>query len=156
MLIGHFSVPMNMATGSPAFGRIGALDQQRHLEPAVAPLWRALWERFALLCRRQDHRLPGGLRKGHGRAVSALSGANHLLLHFAVSAEISAHPVQAVLDDDIAGMIGRFIAGEEVNDETMAVDVIGDVGPIPGHFLNTAHTRKWWRKEQFMPKAADS
>jgi trimethylamine--corrinoid protein Co-methyltransferase len=52
-------------------------------------------------------------------------------------------------------MIGRFIAGETVNDETIGVDVINEVGPIPGHFLNTAHTRRWWRLEQFMPRAAD-
>jgi trimethylamine--corrinoid protein Co-methyltransferase len=80
---------------------------------------------------------------------------NHLLLHFSVSAELSAHPIQAVLDDDIAGMIGRFVAGEVVNDETLAVDVINEVGPIPGHFLATDHTLEWCRKEQFMPKAAD-
>jgi len=29
------------------------------------------------------------------------------------------------------------------------------VGPIPGHYLNTAHTREWWKKEQFVPKVAD-
>jgi trimethylamine--corrinoid protein Co-methyltransferase len=72
-----------------------------------------------------------------------------------VSAEISAHPVQAVLDDDIAAMIGRFIAGEEVSPDTIAVDLINKVGPIPGHYLNTGHTRKWWKKEQVLPNAAD-
>lgn len=30
-----------------------------------------------------------------------------------------------------------------------------EVGPIPGHYLNREHTRKWWRKEQFIPKVAD-
>jgi trimethylamine--corrinoid protein Co-methyltransferase len=72
-----------------------------------------------------------------------------------VSAEITAHPVQAVLDDDVAGMIGRFIEGVEVSDETLAIDLISDVGPIPGIFLNREHTRKWWKKEQYMTKAAD-
>ena len=52
-------------------------------------------------------------------------------------------------------MIGRFLEGVEVDDETLAIDLINEVGPIPGHYLNKAHTRKWWKKEQFMPKAAD-
>jgi trimethylamine:corrinoid methyltransferase-like protein len=29
------------------------------------------------------------------------------------------------------------------------------VGPIPGHFLNRAHTREWWKKEQYIPQIAD-
>lgn len=29
------------------------------------------------------------------------------------------------------------------------------VGPIPGHYLSTAHTREWWQKEQFLPKVVD-
>jgi trimethylamine--corrinoid protein Co-methyltransferase len=52
-------------------------------------------------------------------------------------------------------MTGRFIEGVNVNDETLAVGLIDDVGPIPGHFLNKEHTRKWWRAEQFLPKTAD-
>ncbi len=62
---------------------------------------------------------------------------------------------KAVLDDDIAGMIGRFIEGALVNDDTLAIDLIKAVGPIPGMYLDKAHTRQWWKKEQFIPKAAD-
>jgi len=46
--------------------------------------------------------------------------------------------------------------GIEVNNETLAVDLIEEVGPIPGYFLNKEHTRKWWKLEQFVPKVADS
>ncbi len=63
--------------------------------------------------------------------------------------------MQAILDDDIAGMVGRAVEGVEVNDETIALDLINEVGPAPGHYLAKAHTRKWWKKEQFVPKAAD-
>lgn len=155
ILIGHFSAPMNMATGSPAFGQIGA-----SLSNAV---WNQLWRHYGVPCgngspsyvaaKTIDYQ--AGYEKGMAGLISALSGVNHLLLHFAVSAEISAHPVQAVLDDDIAGMIGRFMAGEEVSEQTIAAELISQVGPIPGHYLNTAHTRKWWKKEQFMPRSAD-
>jgi trimethylamine--corrinoid protein Co-methyltransferase len=155
LLIGHFSCPMNMATGSPAFGQIGASISNA--------IWNQMWRHYEVPCgngspgyvtsKRIDYQ--AGYEKGIAGLVSALSGVNHLLLHFGVSAEISAHPVQAILDDDIAGMIGRFIEGEEVNEETIALELIEEVGPIPGHYLNTAHTRKWWQKEQYMPKAAD-
>ena len=72
-----------------------------------------------------------------------------------LTAELTAHWYKAVMDHDVAGMIGRFLSGATVNEETMAVDLINQVGPIPGYFLNTAHARKWWKKEQFVPKTLD-
>ena len=77
------------------------------------------------------------------------------MLHGAVSAELTFHPVQAVMDEDIAGIIGRFLRGFAVNDETLALDVISRVGPTPGHFLGEEHTRKWCRIEQFVPQSVD-
>ena len=37
----------------------------------------------------------------------------------------------------------------------MATDLIDEVGPIPGSYLNKAHTRKWWKTQQFIPKTAE-
>jgi trimethylamine--corrinoid protein Co-methyltransferase len=51
--------------------------------------------------------------------------------------ELLYHPVLSILDDDIPGWIGRFLQGVAVTDETMAIDLIKQVGPIPGHYLNT-------------------
>jgi trimethylamine--corrinoid protein Co-methyltransferase len=65
------------------------------------------------------------------------------------------HPVLSILDDDVAGWIGRFLEGVTVSHETLAIDLINQVGPIPGHYLSTAHTREWWREEQWLPQAAD-
>jgi trimethylamine---corrinoid protein Co-methyltransferase len=42
-----------------------------------------------------------------------------------------------------------------VNDETLALELIASVGPIPGTFIDSEHTRKWWRKEQYIPGIAD-
>ena len=33
--------------------------------------------------------------------------------------------------------------------------MIKEVGPIPGFYLNQEHTRKVWKKEQFMPQVSD-
>jgi len=96
-----------------------------------------------------------GYEKALNALVSALTGSNLVLMHSSLYGELTAHPLQAILDDDIAGMIGRFIEGVTVSNETIALDLIEQVGPIPGNYLNTAHTREWWKKEQFVPKVAD-
>ena len=87
--------------------------------------------------------------------MEALSGVNLLSLHGGVYGEITAHPVQAILDDDIAGMIGRFIKGVDINRDTLALDLIESVGPIPGVYIDKEHTNKFWKSEQFLAKATD-
>ena len=96
-----------------------------------------------------------GCEKATIALIAASSGVNSLLLHGSVHGEITHHPIQAILDDDLAAMVGRFVSGVAVNNETLAVDLIMEVGPIPGNYLNTAHTREWWKKEFFMPEVAD-
>jgi len=59
----------------------------------------------------------------------------------------------AVIADEIAGMVQRIVRGVEVDDETLAVDVIHEVGP-GGHFLSHKHTLKWVR-DAFMPQLFD-
>ncbi len=76
-------------------------------------------------------------------------------LHGGVYGELAFHPLQAILDDDLAGAVGRFVEGASVNGDTLATDLINEVGPIPGHFLNTDHTRRWFDREGYRPKAAD-
>ncbi len=96
-----------------------------------------------------------GYEKATNALAAALAGSSIIGLHGGVYGEITFHPVQAVLDDDIAGMIRRFLEGVLVNEETLAIDLIKAVGPIPGMYLDKAHTRQWWQKEQFIPRAAD-
>lgn len=156
MLIGHFSAPLNMRTGSPAFGQIGA-----SLSNAI---FNQLWRHYGLplsngspgYVSAKGMEFQAGYEKGIAAILSALTGVSSMLLHLGVSSELTAHPVQAVLDDDIAGMVGRFASGEEMSEDTLAVELIQAVGPIPGHYLSRPHTRKWWRKEQFMAATADS
>lgn len=87
---------------------------------------------------------------GYERAIptilSAVSGAQLIHIHGSMYGEITHHPIQAILDDDVAGMMGRFVEGIEVNDETLAIDLIKEVGPIPGHYLSKEHTREWWKR----------
>jgi len=149
-----FSFPQNMRAGSPAFGDIAISLHQA----AFNQIWR-----------KYDIPTDGGVSYPSSKKIDyqmayeksilsftgALSGTNTIWIQGALYGELAFHPVMAIIDDDLVGMIGRFLEGIEVNEETMALDLINDVGPIPGHYLNKAHTRKWWNKEQYVPKVAD-
>jgi trimethylamine--corrinoid protein Co-methyltransferase len=96
-----------------------------------------------------------GYEKAVTALASALAGINLVSMHGGVYGELTFHPVQAILDDDLAGLIGRFIEGVTVTADTLALDLIEAVGPIPGTYIDQAHTRRWWKEEQFMPRVAD-
>lgn len=153
--IGHFASVLNMSTGSPVFGDAGAALSN--------VIFNQMWRHYGIPC---SNGSPGyvssksmdfqaGYEKAIGVLMAALSGAGDILFHLGVSSEMTAHPLQAVLDDDVAGMVGFILAGVEVNEETLAESVIHQVGPIPGHFLDTLHTLQHWRSSQYMPKSAD-
>lgn len=55
-----------------------------------------------------------------------------------------------VMDNDMIGMVKRALEGIDINDETLAVDVIGKVGP-GGHFLSQEHTKKYYKREVYYP-----
>lgn len=59
-----------------------------------------------------------------------------------------------VICDEIIGMARRIVRGIEVTPETLAVDVIDQVGP-GGHFLRTDHTRKYFKQETWYPTLID-
>jgi trimethylamine---corrinoid protein Co-methyltransferase len=152
---GHMIHAQNMQTGGPAFGAIeNALSEaifhqmlRRYNIPgySAAPAWTS------------SKTLDGQAvyETSMAALVCALAGSCYVALLGGMTGELSANPVKAILDHDIAGMIGRFLRGVEVSENTMAVDVIHEVGPLPGQFLSTNHTREWWKKEQFIPMIAD-
>lgn len=57
---------------------------------------------------------------------------------------------QLVLSDEIIGMVKRIMRGIEVNDETLAVNVVNKVGP-GGHFLEEKHTIRHFKDELWFP-----
>ena len=56
--------------------------------------------------------------------------------------------------NDLIGYAKRFVKGIEVNDETLAVDLIKQVGP-GGNFLTEAHTVMNMMNEFYEPDLAD-
>jgi trimethylamine--corrinoid protein Co-methyltransferase len=59
-----------------------------------------------------------------------------------------------VILDEVFSMLNRIVRGIDVNDETLAFDVIRDVGP-GGHFLSHKHTLKHVSSEHWLPQLID-
>ncbi len=85
----------------------------------------------------------------------ALSGSNYI--HDSVGilemCQVFSYD-KMIIDNEILGNVLRVMDGIDVNNDTLAFDVIKSVGP-GGHFLSEEHTVRHMRKEFFMPKIAD-
>jgi trimethylamine--corrinoid protein Co-methyltransferase len=156
ILSNSFVFAQNMRTGSPAAGGI----EVSLFQAGFNQLWRGKYNVPTMLgaCGPSSSQLIDiqcGYERGISTSLAAVSGASVINLFGGIHVELTYHPALSVLDDDIAGMMGRFIEGIAVNQETLAIEVIEKVGPIPGHYLTEKHTREWWKKEHFIPKVAD-
>ncbi len=96
-----------------------------------------------------------GYESANTAMVVALSGANYIhdafgLLEFCTTLSYE----KMVIDNESVGMALRAVRGVEVNRETIAAEIIEEVGP-GGQFLDHPHTAKHVRGEFFFPTIAD-
>jgi len=87
--------------------------------------------------------------------LCALAGANYIhdaagLMEFALTMCYE----KLVIDNEILGMVMRAVEGIRVDDETLAFDLIKQVGP-GGNFVTTKHTRRFMRREHYQPTLSD-
>ncbi len=87
--------------------------------------------------------------------LCALAGANFIhdaagLMEFALTVCYEKY----VIDNEILGMVMRAVDGIKVNDDTLAFDLIKEVGP-GGNFITTKHTRRFMRSEHYQPTLSD-
>jgi len=83
--------------------------------------------------------------------LCALAGANFIhdaagLMEFAMTVSYE----KLVIDNEILGMVMRAVEGIKVDDETLAFDLIKQVGP-GGNFVTARHTRQFMRSEHYQP-----
>jgi trimethylamine---corrinoid protein Co-methyltransferase len=86
--------------------------------------------------------------------MAALSGAN--LIHdvgYLESGLLGSFDM-LVMADEVIGMAKRILSGVSVTPETLAVEVIEQVGP-GGHYLAQPHTRQHFRSETWFPRLVD-
>lgn len=81
--------------------------------------------------------------------LAALAGANIIYGMGMLEMGVTFSYAQLMLDDSIAKMVQRVVSGVNVTDDTLAVDVIKEVGGGQGkQFLTCQHTVDYMRKEQ--------
>ena len=83
--------------------------------------------------------------------MCALAGANFIhdaagLMEFAMTMCAE----KLVIDNEILGMVMRAVEGIRVDEETLAFDLIKQVGP-GGNFVTARHTRQFMRSEHYQP-----
>ena len=95
-----------------------------------------------------------GLEVGFSVLTATLNGQN--LIHdigFLESALITSYEMY-ILTDEAIGMARHIASGVAVNKDTLAVNVIHEVGHT-GDFLSHEHTLNFFRKESYFPKIMD-
>lgn len=83
--------------------------------------------------------------------LPALAGANLIYGLGMLELGITFSFEQLVIDAEIARMVKRVVQGIDVTDETLAVDIIKEVGP-GGDFLMQDHTMRHMKNVQSQPK----
>jgi len=97
--------------------------------------------------------IQAGIEKAQSVIQVALAGANFIHHAAGMLEDMSTIAYeQFVIDNEILGMAMRAVRGIEVNDETLALDVIDRVGP-GGHYLMDEHTLRHMRTEHYYPSA---
>jgi trimethylamine--corrinoid protein Co-methyltransferase len=100
-----------------------------------------------------------GYETALGLLPTLLAGANRLVCG-ALESYYSASYESVVIEDEIFGMAKRIADGIEVNEDTMAVHLIGKIAPLAatqmgGHFMAEKHTLEYAARERYIPRLSD-
>jgi trimethylamine--corrinoid protein Co-methyltransferase len=101
----------------------------------------------------REPNVQAGIEKACTLLTTALAGVE--VVHSAIGgmlggAEIADY-AQMIVDDELCSMVNRYLRGIQVSEDTLALDVIREVGP-GGQFVDAKHTVRWFRKEHFLPR----
>ncbi len=96
-----------------------------------------------------------GYESAVNNLLVALAGADFIhdaagLMEFALTVSLE----KLVIDNEILGMARRAVEGIRMDDDTLALDVIKQVGP-GGNFLTTRHARRHMHREHYRPQLSD-
>ncbi len=105
-----------------------------------------------------DSKIPdiqAGYEKAYAICLCVLAGSNYI--HHAAGMLESMRTVayeQFVIDNEIIGMALRLLKGIQIDDETLGLEALREVGPS-GNFLASMHTIQWMRQEYFPQTLGD-
>ena len=93
--------------------------------------------------------LQTGIEKASTMLMPLLAGAIGVGTVGHLENAVTFSPLQLVVDNEIAGYTHRALRGIEVNESTLALDVIKEVG-IGGNYMGHTHTAENFRSELFL------
>jgi len=91
-----------------------------------------------------------GLESGIGAVLGALAGVNMISGAGMLDFESCQSFEKLLVDVEIIGMAKRLIAGIQLRDQPIALDIMRPLGHR-ADYLAVPHTQKWFRKEQYIP-----
>jgi len=100
-----------------------------------------------------DAKLPSceaGAQKTMSALATLLAGADAMIEAGLLGTDQVFSPIQMILDNELAGALKCFVALPEVTAETIAADLVREVGP-GGLFTGTAHTARHFRAAAWEP-----
>jgi trimethylamine--corrinoid protein Co-methyltransferase len=92
-----------------------------------------------------------GIERTQTLLPAVLAGVNLITCGGTLDSTLLEHHALLVLDDDLCGSALRLARGIEVNDETLALDLIREVNHS-GNYLAERHTVAHFRAEHYQPK----
>jgi trimethylamine--corrinoid protein Co-methyltransferase len=93
-----------------------------------------------------------GYESGMSAVIAALAGVNMISGAGGLDYVAEFSLEKLIMDAEVIGMTKRLLRGIEVNPDTLCQELFYQVGP-GGDFLQTKHTRQWFRKELYLPGA---
>jgi len=91
-----------------------------------------------------------GLESASGAILGALAGVNMMSGPGMMDFESCFSLEKLVIDAEIVGMAKRLVAGVDDSEDPLALTVMREVGHA-GNFLKSKHTRRHFRKEDYIP-----
>jgi trimethylamine--corrinoid protein Co-methyltransferase len=135
---------IDMSTGMFQYGR----PEQVLLNIAGAQIAEKLGAQFEGHCGLSDAKVPGneaGVQKVYSALFNAMACGRGVIEAGLLSVDEVCSPIQMILDDEITGAINHIIKGLAVDEETLALETIHDVG-TGGNFFDNEHTALHFRQ----------
>lgn len=153
IMLSCFSLPMDMwygtlASGSMELGMVTAASAQLARHNGMHSMV------FGPNTDSKSFDPQAGFEKAMQYQLEAMAGINLIWGAGMIDNHSIWSDAQMMVDIEICEMVGRFIEGIQVDDDSMNMDLFRDVGRFPNHYLAHPHTLKHCRTEHFIPSLA--
>lgn len=127
------------AWGNPEIGLAAAATVQ------IGHLYHLPVNVYGLACNTYGLDIQNGYERALNAVVPALAGADELSGVGEMAGGIFSCPAQIVIDNEIIGMVQRLRRGFQVNEKSLALEIIANVMQTGRNFMAENHTVKYLR-----------